>query len=125
MANLSDGTDPADALPAELMAQVLSYLDPKSLLKAEQVSHLWQAAATSRHVWRPVFRQHYGSKLTQTKNASGRIYAAGLGKTLPDQDWKRMYRVRKQLEERWKKGQAAAIRLVGHKDSVYCVQFDE
>jgi WD40 repeat protein len=33
--------------------------------------------------------------------------------------------VRRTLEQRWKEGNAAAIYLNGHKDSVYCVQFDE
>jgi len=49
----------------------------------------------------------------------------GLGKVLARQDWKSMWRVRKALEQRWKDNHAAAIYLEGHKDSVYCVQFDE
>lgn len=49
----------------------------------------------------------------------------GLGKLRPNQDWKKMYAVRRALESRWKDGKAAAIYLHGHKDSVYCVQFDE
>jgi F-box and WD-40 domain protein 1/11 len=36
-----------------------------------------------------------------------------------------MFMVRQALERRWKEGEAAAIYLQGHKDSVYCVQFDE
>ena len=36
-----------------------------------------------------------------------------------------MWRARKALEQRWRDGRAAAIYLEGHKDSVYCVQFDE
>ena len=53
------------------------------------------------------------------------IGGSGLGKRRPDQNWKRMWKVRKMLDNRWLKGQAAAIYLEGHKDSVYCVQFDE
>lgn len=51
--------------------------------------------------------------------------SAGLGKTMPNQDWKKMTLVRQALDRRWKEGQAAAIYLQGHTDSVYCVQFDE
>jgi F-box and WD-40 domain protein 1/11 len=36
-----------------------------------------------------------------------------------------MFRARKALQQRWTSGQAAAIYLEGHTDSVYCVQFDE
>lgn len=33
--------------------------------------------------------------------------------------------VRRNLDQRWKDGKAAAIYLKGHADTVYCVQFDE
>lgn len=36
-----------------------------------------------------------------------------------------MFFVRRALDQRWKDGQAAAIYLQGHEDSVYCSQFDE
>ena len=49
----------------------------------------------------------------------------GLGKQRPDQDWKKMWKIRKSLQSRWISGSAAAIYLEGHRDSVYCVQFDE
>ena len=44
---------------------------------------------------------------------------------MPDQDWQNMYLLRRQIDKRWAQGRAAAIYLNGHKDSVYCVQFDE
>ena len=44
---------------------------------------------------------------------------------MPNQDWKKMLLIRRALDRRWKEGKAAAIYLQGHKDSVYCVQFDE
>lgn len=109
--------------PAEIMAQILSCLDPESLMQAECVSRAWKEAASSHHVWRHVFRREYGRRpqcATKKKTQS-----AGLGKTLPNQDWKRMFFVRQALERRWKEGKAAAIYLKGHRDSVYCVQFDE
>ena len=94
-------------------------------MNAELVSRTWNLEATSHHVWRHVFRQQYQGNQSLTKSTKSRTHAAGLGKTLPEQDWKRMYFVRRRLEGRWKEGKAAAIYLHGHKDSVYCVQFDE
>lgn len=67
------------------------------------------------------FRYHFDSGKT-TKRQLG---TAGLGKRVPDQDWKRMWKARKTLQQRWQKGYAAAVYLDGHTDSVYCVQFDE
>ncbi|PYH33508.1 F-box/WD repeat-containing protein [Aspergillus neoniger CBS 115656] len=115
--------DPVSCLPPEVMSQVFSYLDPESLMQSELVSRAWSEQASSQHIWRHVFRHTYGqhpSGLPFKKRQS-----AGLGKAHPKQDWKRMFLVRRALEHRWKEGKAAAIYLHGHKDSVYCAQFDE
>ncbi|WEW55236.1 hypothetical protein PRK78_000665 [Emydomyces testavorans] len=117
--------DPVSYLPTELMCHILSFLDAESVKNAELVSHAWNAQASSRHVWREVFRHEYrhGSHATNTKTEKAK--PMGLGRLRPNQDWKKMYAVRQALEGRWKEGKAAAIYLHGHKDSVYCVQFDE
>jgi F-box and WD-40 domain protein 1/11 len=107
------------------MAQILSFLDADSLKTTELVSRSWHEQASSRHVWRAVFRREYRRNPQHMTTTNGRSKSMGLGKTLPNQDWKRMYAVRRILENRWKEGKAAAIYLHGHKDSVYCVQFDE
>lgn len=116
--------DPVRHLPSEITSQVLSYLDPQSLMQAELVSRAWNEQAVSRHVWRHVFRRAYRHRRPSV-TSSKKKQSAGLGKTLPNQDWKRMFLVRRALEHRWKEGKAAAIYLHGHKDSVYCAQFDE
>lgn len=116
--------DPVQYLPTELVAHILSYLDPSSLLDAELVSSSWKQEASSHHVWRHVFRRECKGGQSLSKSTK-RKRAVGLGKTVPYQDWKRMYFIRQRLENRWKEGKAAAIYLHGHKDSVYCVQFDE
>jgi hypothetical protein len=40
-------------------------------------------------------------------------------------DWPKLYRDRYLLDQRWSKGVPVIKRLQGHKDSVYCLQFDE
>ncbi|KAJ5577596.1 uncharacterized protein N7459_006560 [Penicillium hispanicum] len=116
--------DPASYLPAEIMAHILSHLDPSSLMKSELVSHGWHEQAFSSHVWKHVFRGAYPRRPASC-TAAKKKQSAGLGKNIPNQDWKRMFLVRRALEHRWKEGRAAAIYLHGHKDSVYCAQFDE
>jgi F-box and WD-40 domain protein 1/11 len=117
--------DPVQALPGELMAQVLAFLDSDSLKNAELVSRNWHAQASSRHVWREVFRREYRRRPGSSQGIYGKPRSMGMGKTRPNQDWKKMLGVRRTLEKRWKEGKAAAIYLHGHKDTVYCVQFDE
>jgi F-box and WD-40 domain protein 1/11 len=119
--------DPVPFLATEMVEQILCWLDPMSLLQAERVSREWQVQARSHAVWRHVFHREYRSNNSHASIpalVSSRT-AAGLGKKIPDQDWRRMYLVRRAIDHRWRKGQAAAIYLNGHKDSVYCVQFDE
>ena len=118
--------DPARTLPVEIVEQILCYLDPQTLVRAERVCRDWRFKAKSRHVWRHVFQREYGTSnryLNRSRHCPQ--LARGVGKGVPDQDWQRMYLVRRQIDIRWAGGTAAAIYLNGHKDSVYCVQFDE
>lgn len=93
-------------------------------MNSELVSHLWQKQASSPHVWKRVFHCAHPRR-SVSPTASRKKQFLGLGKEILHQDWKRMYLVRQALEQRWKEGKAAAIYLHGHKDSVYCAQFDE
>ncbi|KAJ5341141.1 hypothetical protein N7541_010265 [Penicillium brevicompactum] len=115
--------DPVALLPTEISAHILSYLDPASLLNSELVSRAWLQASSS-HVWKYVFRGAYEQRPPSETNTKLK-QSSGLGKNVPNQDWKKMYFVRRALDERWKNGKAAAIYLQGHEDSVYCSQFDE
>ncbi|EZF35024.1 hypothetical protein H109_05583 [Trichophyton interdigitale MR816] len=113
------------SLPAELMAHILSFLDADSLKNAELVSRSWNVHASSSNVWREVFYREYRDSRNVTRTPGIPKRAMGLGRKKPAQDWKKVYKVRHTLENRWKTGKAAAIYLHGHQDSVYCVQFDE
>ena len=105
----------------------MSHLNAGSLMNAELVSRRWYSTASSVHVWRHMFQAEFESQLQSfPSNAhSLQVGGFGFGKRRPDQEWKRMWKTRKALQERWRNGHAAAIYLEGHKDSVYCVQFDE
>ncbi|KAF7506539.1 hypothetical protein GJ744_011685 [Endocarpon pusillum] len=118
--------DPARVLPLEIIEQIFCYLDPQTLLRAELVSREWRYKAKSRHVWRYVFHWEYNTAGWNRYPARHCPQSAkGVGKGVSDQDWQKMYLVRRKIDQRWAQGEAAAIYLNGHKDSVYCVQFDE
>jgi F-box and WD-40 domain protein 1/11 len=118
--------DPVRVLPVEIVEQILCYLDPKTLVRTERVCRDWRFRAKSRHVWRQVFQREYNvAGAFGSRSRHGPQPAQGVGKGVPDQDWQKMYLVRRRIDQRWADGSAAAIYLNGHKDSVYCVQFDE
>lgn len=105
---MSSRIDFVKILPSEITAHILSFLDHQSLVNCESVSHPWLNAARDRHVWRNVFQDEHGP-----------------WKSRPGNDWKKMFKVRQELNHRWQQGQVTAKYLKGHTDSVYCVQFDE
>jgi len=115
------------ALPPEITSNILSFLDARSLAKAESVSKIWFGTASQRHAWRQAFQNETRAvrqiALIPTNGSS--IQGLGLGNSSPDQDFKRMLQARRELQSKWRCGKAAAIYLEGHTDSVYCVQFDE
>ena len=92
-------------------------------MTCEAVSRSWLQACSSP-VWKRVFRGAYGRRPTSDTTSKVK-QSSGLGKSIPNQDWKKMYLTRRALDQRWKDGKAAAIYLQGHQDSVYCSQFDE
>ncbi|KIV79855.1 hypothetical protein PV11_07399 [Exophiala sideris] len=115
--------DPASVLATELVEGVLSFLDVESLVKASLVSRKWHDLCQSQAVWRRIFYREYGPKARP--HPSGLPFAAGLGRSTPGQDFRKLFKVRTLIEKRWRNGEAAAVYLNGHKDSVYCAQFDE
>ena len=118
--------DPTQMLPTELMEHTLCYLDAESLARAERVSHEWRTKARSQFVWRQVFERDYDpSSRQRPRRERRRIGGRDASARGDGQDWHKMYALRRKIDERWATGQAAAIYLNGHEDSVYCVQFDE
>ena len=74
-------------------------------------------------MWRNLFGSEFGraSPAREVSQSGG----LGYGTLRLDQEWKKMWKARKALQQRWNDGCAAAIYLEGHTDTVYCVQFDE
>lgn len=114
--------DPTGIFATELTEHMLCFLDPHSLLRAGAVSRRWRTLALSQSVWREVFNREFAPR--GFLSGSSPNLALGMGKGIPNQDWRKMFKVRRLIEKRWQNGEAAAIYLNGHKDSVYCVQFD-
>lgn len=115
--------DPADVLATELLEHMLSFLDASTLMELELVSKRWRDLCQSQSVWRQVFYREYAP--SRSSRVLGAPRTAGLGKNVSGQDFRKLFAVRKLIDRRWTNGEAAAIYLNGHKDSVYCVQFDE
>ncbi|OTB06769.1 hypothetical protein M426DRAFT_54708 [Hypoxylon sp. CI-4A] len=112
-------------LPAELSVKILGYLDGVQLSTASKVSKSWNSFIQDQQIWRESFLR----EKTITYATSHPIQpgtGAGIPPIVPNTDWHMVYKVREELEKRWKVGKdASGVFLNGHQDSVYCQQFDE
>lgn len=112
-------------LPMELAIQVFAHLDATQLATASRVSKLWCEIIQDQHVWRQSFlRQKTVTYATTLPVQPGTGF--GVPGIRSGNDWKKIYRARQELDQRWKIGRRArAVYLNGHLDSIYCLQFDE
>jgi F-box and WD-40 domain protein 1/11 len=111
-------------LPAELAISVLAYLDASGLAAAARVSRGWNTVVSNQHIWRESFLR----EKTRTYATSAPVRPGGgqgVPAIKPENDWKEIYRVKSELDKRWKEGKARPVYLNGHTDSIYCLQFDE
>ena len=119
------GMNPLEVLPAEISAQIFSHLDANSLAQVAQVAPAWYELTMDSHVWKQVFLKTWQAA-ERSNPLPLMVGGKGIGNNQGfDQSWAAMYRARKQINTNWSKGDAMAIYLNGHTDSVYCVQFDE
>ncbi|KAI9483032.1 MAG: WD40-repeat-containing domain protein [Benjaminiella poitrasii] len=98
-------------LPIELSYIILSYCDQKTIFEACHVSIYWSQLCKDNHLWRHLYVQHHGT-----------IYPAPFNTTT---DYRTLYERKLELLERWKHGEQVKMQaIMGHNDSIYCVQFD-
>ncbi|PIB00825.1 F-box/WD repeat-containing protein 1A [Cercospora beticola] len=114
--------------PEELSLLVFQHLDAPNLLNAEQVCRKWHSMATDVSVWRTIFLRKY-QRQVYTDPPPVQVGGKGIGlANRANQEWRKMYKARVELEQNWRAGAdeaGKAVYLSGHTDSVYCLQFDE
>lgn len=127
-ADLPPSRDFAVKLPPEIVLSIFEYLDANDLVQCERVNPRWHVMARDTQVWRAAFLRKYQRQVL-TDPAPIQVGGAGLGRpNRKNQEWRKMYKARVDLEENWRAGAdnaGKAVYLSGHTDSVYCVQFDE
>lgn len=120
--------DFVETLPSEIALQIFEHLDAQALLVAQRVGPAWRAMVDDSSVWRAAYLRKYDRRI-YTDPAPIQVGGVGSGRTnKPNQEWKKMYKARLDLEQNWRKGArdaGKAVYLSGHTDSVYCLQFDE
>lgn len=103
-------------LPAELCSYIVSLLDFDTLLVIPKVSRTWAGLFYVDELW----RLRSLERGWQLKTPDDGTYL-----TEEEQSWYYWYKQRHQLETRWQIGKVASHYLLGHLDSVYCLQFDD
>jgi F-box and WD-40 domain protein 1/11 len=111
-------------LPTELCIHILAYLDAAALANAARVSKGWKHVVSNQHIWRDAFlREKTATYATSRAVKPGT--GMGIPPVQPGNNWREIYRVKEELDRRWREGKARPVYLHGHSDSIYCLQFDE
>ncbi|KAF9343705.1 hypothetical protein BGX26_005327 [Mortierella sp. AD094] len=119
-------------LPYEITTHILLFLDMTSLAKVAVTSKAWNQFANDNEVWKSIYLHHQQWKIripSQTQALKNNSNACPLDNsqqtvtTYSALDWRRLCHDRKALEARWR-SIPAKTKLIGHEDSVYCIQFD-
>jgi F-box and WD-40 domain protein 1/11 len=103
-------------LPAELCTLIVSFLDFDTLLVVPKVSRAWASLFYVDDLW----KLRMSENNWKLKIPNHVVYL-----TEEEQSWYYWYKQRFELESRWNMGKVASHYLIGHEDSVYCLQFDD
>lgn len=103
------------SFPWEVATQILLFLDVKTLVTMSAVCKAWYALSRSNDIWRNRLKDMQWSvqvpkEFSQSKDRL---------------DWHYIYKQKYQLEQRWATGRLHARYMFGHRESVYCVRFDD
>ncbi|KAL1926758.1 hypothetical protein VTP01DRAFT_5404 [Rhizomucor pusillus] len=109
------GKDFLTSFPWEVATQILLFLDVKTLVTMSAVCKAWYALSRSNDIWRNRLKDMQWSvqvpkEFSQSKDRL---------------DWHYIYKQKYQLEQRWATGRLHARYMFGHRESVYCVRFDD
>ena len=87
------------SLPQEIVTQIMSYLDSTSLINASLVSHVWHNSSDTSYLWKHLFYAEAGFSCPPNEREMRIIKddGSGMGNGKPDQEWKKMWKVRSDL----------------------------
>ncbi|XP_013378993.1 F-box/WD repeat-containing protein 7 [Lingula anatina] len=108
-------------LPKELALYVLSFLDPKDLLRAAQTCRYWRVLAEDNLLWREKCREENIDETTVFENHIRRRSSSSFQKS----PWKSLYMRQHRIEQNWRTGNIRDPKLLkGHDDHVItCLEF--
>ncbi|KAG8981618.1 hypothetical protein FRB94_006685 [Tulasnella sp. JGI-2019a] len=115
------GMDIISSLPSELALGIFLHLDVPSVIACSVVSKYWRIFALDGQVWKGLFMRNRGWRI----NAAPWV-APTSSQHAPDHRWVSLYKSRKSLQDRWADPsyKPHELKLVGHNDSVYCLEID-
>ncbi|KAF9942671.1 hypothetical protein BGZ67_000485 [Mortierella alpina] len=128
-------------LPYEIATYILHFVDMHNLTKVALVSRTWNQFSNDNEVWKSVYLYQKQWRIRTPLHQQKAVKAAAAAEAKevqplsidqsqgsPQQshrplNWKTLCHDRKELEQHWNSVPPKS-KLLGHIDSVYCVQFD-
>lgn len=97
-------------LPFEIVFEIIYYLNTRDLCQLSMVSTSWYRNIRTNDIWRKRSQQYYKNMMLSSNKMI---------------DWYHIHKQHHILNHRWNIGRVMTHYLIGHTDSVYCLQFDK
>lgn len=109
-------------MPIEILRSIIQCCDYKTVLTLSLVSWHWYHLSVDNAIWRQLYLGHpeWIPQQQTTMSSSSSPWK----RHDPSVDYRHVYNQRFQLERRWVTGDKRMLTILGHADSIYCVQFD-
>ncbi|CDH52507.1 wd40 repeat-like protein [Lichtheimia corymbifera JMRC:FSU:9682] len=108
-------------MPIEILRSIIQCCDYKTVLTLSLVSWRWYHLSVDNAIWRQLYLGHPEwipqQQITTSSSSPWKRHD-------PSVDYRYAYNQRFQLERRWATGDKRMLTILGHADSIYCVQFD-
>ncbi|ODV92950.1 hypothetical protein CANCADRAFT_1550 [Tortispora caseinolytica NRRL Y-17796] len=109
-------------LPREILSLIFSFLSPSNLVQCMYVCKEWRAVAMNELLWKTIYMSQLG------RQVPAQLTAANSGRALTQAwqkpTWRHLVLAKRLLGKRWESGNCERHTLLGHSDSVYCLQFN-
>jgi F-box and WD-40 domain protein 1/11 len=89
-------------LPQEMVLNIFEFLEAKDLLRAQLAKRSWYEMIEEPSIWRTAYMRRFGRQIF-TDPPPIQVGGVGIGRTgKPNQEWKKMYEARLELERNWR-----------------------
>lgn len=104
-----------EQLPPEVLLAICAHLDPKSVLNFSRVNSTWRELLLhDQMLWKGLYHRQFQS-FERWRRKTGEIC----------ESWLEGFKARSHTEKHWRRGKCHVLKVEGHQEEIYTLQFEE